>query len=157
MTPKNCQNEILFFSEKFIFRSNSSFRAEIHTEIGILRSETIPKYLNNSKTTLKKSIKRPSWPQNCQKSPLKNAKMCKILIFWVIYRAFELKIKLKVVLLMPQNKLKILHKQLLNNVVKVKKKTFWIPKIAESRVSKGQKVSMFMSIFDLRTLFLAFF
>ena len=50
----------------------------------------------------------------------------------------------------------ILPIQLLNNFEKFQKITFWTPKIAKLRMSTWQKVTIFVSIFDLRAQFLAF-
>ena len=85
--------------------------------------------LNNSKSTLKKSIKRLFWPKKRSKWPSQRAKFwTKILILEFIYRAFELKIQLKVGILRP----KMMPKPLLNNskttFKKSKKRPFWPPK-----------------------------
>ena len=54
-----------------------------------------------------------------------------------------------------ENNAQTLPKQLQNNFEKVQKTTFSTPKMAKSRMSIWQKVSIFDSIFDLRALFLA--
>ena len=82
--------------------------------------------LNNSKPTLKNPINRVFWPWKWSKWSSQRAKIWpKILILEVIYRPFELKIQLKVGILMP----KMMPKPLLNNskttFKKSKKRLFW--------------------------------
>ena len=90
----------------------------------------MPKHLLNiSKTTFKKSKKRLFWTPKWSKWPSQRANFWpKILILEVIYRPFELKIQLKVGILMP----KMMPKPLLNNskttFKKSKKRLFWTPK-----------------------------
>ena len=62
-------------------KGETQLRVANSTKVGILRPKIMPQhFLNNSKTTLKKSRKRLFDPQNGRKLPLKTAKMSKILI-----------------------------------------------------------------------------
>ena len=89
------------------------FELKIQLKVGILRPKIMPKQLLNiSKTTFKNPRKRLFWPWKWSKWPSQRANFwLKILILEVIYRAFELKIQLKVGILRP----KIVLKQLLND------------------------------------------
>ena len=90
----------------------------------------MPKYfLNDSKTTFKKSWKRVFWAQKWSKYPPQRSKIWpEILILGVIYRPFELKIHPKVCVL----RLITMPKRFLNNSetsFKIsRKRLFWVKK-----------------------------
>ena len=132
----------------------------MHPKVGLLSTKIMPKhFLNNSKTTLKKSRKRlfrpPKWP----KMTPQTAKMSLFLTEYFDFRGhlstFRAEKTPKSRPFKVENNAQTLPKQLQNNFEKVEKTTFSTPKMAKSRMSTWQKVSIFGSIFDLRALFLA--
>ena len=113
-------------------------------------------FLNNSKTTLKKSRKRLFHFQNGQKWPLKTAKMTRFSMgnfdCGGHLSTFPDENTPKSWSLKVENNARILRTQLLKNFEKVQKSTFLNPKMAKTQVSKWPKVPIFGSFFDLRVL-----
>ena len=86
-------------------------------------------------------------PKNCQKWPLKSAKMSKILTknldFWGHLSAFRAENTSKSGPFKVKNNAQTLPKQLQNNFEKVQKMTFSTPKMAKNDPSKRSKWAFF--------------